>query len=95
MRSYKVGQGEGQITGSQNVKPSTSEQIAFKLFAKAATNGTIWKQAFAQAHIVNPVVKAFAPALPVAKDWDAYKQLPDVSGNFYKKVQKIEGVKYE
>ena len=95
LRSYKVGQGEGQITGSQNVKPSTSEQIAFKLFAKAATNGTIWKQAFAQAHIVNPVVKAFAPAIPVAKDWDAYKQLPDVSGNFYKKVQKIEGVKYE
>ena len=95
LRSYKVGQGEGQITGSQNVKPSSSEQIAFKLFAKAATNGTIWKQAFAQAHIVNPLVKAFAPALPVAKDWDAYKQLPDVSGNFYKKVQKIEGVKYE
>ena len=95
LRAYKVGQGEGQITGSENVKASASEQFAFKLFARAATNGDLWRTAFSQAHIFNPLVKAFGPVLPVARSWDAYKQLPDVSGNFYKKVQKIEGVKYE
>lgn len=95
LRSYKVGQGEGSITGSENVKASSSEQMVFSMFAKMATSGNLWRSSFSKAHIMNSLVTTFGPMLPVAKEWAAFKKLPDVTGNFYKKVQSIEGVKYE
>lgn len=95
LRSYKVGQGGQKILGSENIQASSSEKFAFSMFTKLATNGNLWRSSFAQAHFFNPMLKSFGSLLPVAKNWAEFKELPDVTGNFYKKVQDIPGVQYE
>lgn len=95
LRAHKVGQGEGSVTGKDKLEPNKQEDMVYRMFAKAATSGDLWRLAFSTAYMVNPLVLAFAPQLPIAKNWDAYKALPDITGNFYKKVKKLEGVQYE
>lgn len=95
LRSYTTGQGSQPILGYEKVKAKKSERIAFKLFTKMAVNGNLWSRSFAQAHIFNAMIQAFGPKVPVGKQWAAYKDLPKLSGNFYKKVHSIEGVIYE
>lgn len=95
LRANKVGQGENKAFGSDKLEHSKTEQIAFKLFVKAATSGGIWRFNISSAHTFNFVLKTFSHQLPVIKNWTKYKELPDIKGTLYDKLKNMEGVSYE
>ena len=95
LRRYKAKDADHNIKGLENVPKNRQEATIFRLYTKAATNGTLWRMSMSKAHTFNFVMSIFGPVLPIVKNWAQYKKLPDISGDFYKKVEKIEGVKYE
>lgn len=95
LRSDQVGQGEGELLGSENLSPSFIEAFAFKNFKALATNGALWRFSLSKAHLFNFALKGLKNTLPVIKKWSAFKDLPEVKLDLYQELQKIDGVHYE
>ncbi|WP_300744377.1 lactate utilisation protein LutB domain-containing protein, partial [Helicobacter sp. UBA3407] len=64
-------------------------------FAKVATNGTLWRLSLGNAHYFNGALHRFKDSLPVIKKWSAFKELPQIKGNLYQQIQKLQGVHYD
>lgn len=94
LRGNKIGQGD-EILGSDNLHPSRVEALAMRNFEMMATSGNLWRFSLSNAHRFNFLVQSFKGVLPVIKKWSAFKELPQIKENLYKKVQEIEGVIYE
>lgn len=80
---------------SKKIKSNYQEQLGFKLFAKVATNGTIWKFTISNIHNFNYILHRFEHDLPVIKVWSKYKSLPEFKTSLYAKLTQIENVSYE
>ncbi len=95
LRANKIGQGKNPPLGASMLKQNKSEDLSMQSFAKVATNGALWRFSLGNAHYFNSLLHRFKDSLPVIKKWSAFKELPQIKGNLYQEIQKLQGVHYE
>lgn len=95
LRANKVGEGKNPPLGASMLKLNKCESLSMQGFAKVATNGILWRLSLGNAHYFNGALHRFKDSLPVIKKWSAFKELPQIKGNLYQEIQKLEGVHYD
>ena len=83
------------LRGYATTKEDKAKTLTMRLFAKAATNGTLWRFALGHAHSFNFLVQRFGPYLPVSGQWAKVKTLPQMRDNFYRELQQLPDVEIE
>ena len=83
------------LRGYASTKEDKAKTLTMRLFAKAATNGTLWRFALGHAHSFNFLMQRFGPYLPVSGQWAKVKALPQMRDNFYRELQQLPDVEIE
>lgn len=81
-----------KIQGYTEAKEDKMKSMAMRVFAHAATNGTLWRFSLGKAHTFNFLLQIFGPFMPMTGAWAKHKSLPQVRDDFYRQVAALKDV---
>ncbi|PID48237.1 MAG: iron-sulfur cluster-binding protein [Proteobacteria bacterium] len=93
LRRDKMGEGANPPVGTEKLKQSQQEKQVFKALTFLHTNGNLYNLAVKTGSLFMPILNKFTP--PVVKNWTKHRTMPQIKGDFQKRVKELEGVIYE